>query len=78
MRRAHFRNTSFPRQRESSTRLARDPRHAGDARAPIEELVVDGDIDSIHLRFPDYIKGLKTFHAEVMPLLQRHELVLAS
>ncbi|HEX3972797.1 MAG TPA: LLM class flavin-dependent oxidoreductase [Stellaceae bacterium] len=44
----------------------------------IEELVVDGGIDSIQLLFPDYIKGLKTFHAEVMPLLQRRELVLAS
>jgi hypothetical protein len=28
--------------------------------------------------FSDYIKGLKTFHAEVMPLLRRRELVLAS
>jgi pyrimidine oxygenase len=46
--------------------------------ALIEELVVDGGIDSIQLLFPDYIKGLKTFHAEVMPLLQRHDLVLAS
>jgi pyrimidine oxygenase len=46
--------------------------------AIIEELVVDGGIDSIQLLFPDYIKGLKTFHAEVMPLLQRRELVLAS
>ena len=44
----------------------------------IEELVVDGGVDSIQLLFPDYIKGLKTFHAEVMPLLQRRELVLAS
>src|SRR5258708_4738841 len=43
----------------------------------IEELVVDGGIDSIQLLFPDYIKGLKTFHAEVMPLLQRRELRLA-
>jgi pyrimidine oxygenase len=46
--------------------------------AMIEELVVDGGVDSIQLLFPDYIKGLKTFHAEVMPLLQRRELVLAS
>jgi alkanesulfonate monooxygenase SsuD/methylene tetrahydromethanopterin reductase-like flavin-dependent oxidoreductase (luciferase family) len=46
--------------------------------ALIEELVVDDGIDSIQPLFPDYIKGLKTFHAEVMPLLQRHELVLAS
>jgi alkanesulfonate monooxygenase SsuD/methylene tetrahydromethanopterin reductase-like flavin-dependent oxidoreductase (luciferase family) len=44
----------------------------------IEELVIEGGIDSIQLLFPDYIKGLKTFHAEVMPLLQRRELVLAS
>lgn len=44
----------------------------------IEELVVDGGVDSIQLLFPDYIKGLKGFHAEVMPLLQRRELVLAS
>jgi pyrimidine oxygenase len=46
--------------------------------ALIEELVVDGGVDSIQLLFPDYIKGLKTFHAEVMPLLQRRELLLAS
>ena len=46
--------------------------------ATIEELVVDGGVDSIQLLFPDYIKGLKTFHAEVMPLLQRRELVMAS
>ena len=46
--------------------------------ALIEELVVDGGIDSIQLLFPDYIKGLKIFHAEVMPLLQRRELVMAS
>jgi pyrimidine oxygenase len=46
--------------------------------AIIEELVVDGGIDSIQLLFPDYIKGIKSFHAEVMPLLQRRELVLAS
>ena len=46
--------------------------------AIIEELVVDGGVDSIQLLFPDYIKGLKTFHAEVMPLLQRRELRLAS
>jgi alkanesulfonate monooxygenase SsuD/methylene tetrahydromethanopterin reductase-like flavin-dependent oxidoreductase (luciferase family) len=39
----------------------------------IEELVVDGGIDSIQLLFPDYLKGLNTFHAEVMPLLQRRE-----
>jgi pyrimidine oxygenase len=44
----------------------------------IEELVVDGGVDSIQFLWPDYIKGLKTFHAEVMPLLQRRELVLAS
>lgn len=44
----------------------------------IEELVVDGGLDSIQLLFPDYIAGLKTFHAEVMPLLQRRELLLAS
>jgi len=46
--------------------------------AIIEELVVDGGIDSIELLFSDHIKGLKTFHAEVMPLLKRRELVLAS
>jgi pyrimidine oxygenase len=46
--------------------------------AYIEELVVEGEIDSIQLIFPDYIQGLKTFHAEVMPLLKRRELVLAS
>jgi pyrimidine oxygenase len=46
--------------------------------AIIEELVVDGGLDSIQLLFPDYLKGLKIFHAEVMPLLQRRELRLAS
>lgn len=40
----------------------------------IEDLVVDGGIDSVQLLFPDYIQGLKTFHAEVMPLLQRRQL----
>jgi pyrimidine oxygenase len=44
----------------------------------IQDLVTDGGVDSIQLLFPDYIKGLKTFHAEVMPLLQQRELVLAS
>jgi pyrimidine oxygenase len=44
----------------------------------IEELVVDGGVDSVQLLFPDYIKGLKTFHAEVMPLLRRRELLMAS
>ena len=44
----------------------------------IEQLVVDGGVDSIQLLFPDYIKGLKTFHAEVMPLLRRRELLMAS
>jgi pyrimidine oxygenase len=44
----------------------------------IEELVVDGGVDSIQLLWPDYIKGLKQFHAEVMPLLKRRQLRLAS
>jgi pyrimidine oxygenase len=44
----------------------------------IEDLVVDGGVDSIQLLWPDYIEGLNTFHAEVMPLLQRRELLLAS
>ena len=46
--------------------------------AMIEELVVDGGVDSIQMLFPDYIEGLKIFHAEVMPLLKRRELRLAS
>lgn len=41
----------------------------------IEELVVDGGIDSVQMLFPDYIEGLKTFHAEVMPLLTRRALL---
>jgi pyrimidine oxygenase len=44
----------------------------------VEELVVDAGVDSIQFLWPDYIKGLKQFHAEVMPLLQRRELRLAS
>jgi pyrimidine oxygenase len=44
----------------------------------IEELVVDAGVDSIQLLWPDYIKGLKQFHAEVMPLLNRRELRVAS
>lgn len=44
--------------------------------ATIEELVVEGGLDSIQFLFPDYIEGLKIFHAEVMPLLQRRELLL--
>ena len=44
----------------------------------IEELVVDAGVDSIQFLWPDYIKGLKQFHAEVMPLLQRRALVMAS
>jgi pyrimidine oxygenase len=44
----------------------------------IEDLVVDGGINSIMLFFADFITGLNTFHAEVMPLLKRRELVLAS
>jgi len=54
------------------------PGSPGTLAAIIEELVVDGGVDSIQLLFPDYITGLKNFHAEVMPLLQRRELVLAS
>jgi pyrimidine oxygenase len=41
----------------------------------IEDLVVDGGIDSIQVLFPDYIEGLKAFDAEVMPLLRRRELI---
>jgi pyrimidine oxygenase len=44
----------------------------------IEELVVDSGVDSIQLLWPDYIKGLKQFHAEVLPQLQRRELRIAS
>lgn len=44
----------------------------------IEDLVVEGGVDSIQLLFPDYINGLETFHAEVMPILRRRELRLAS
>lgn len=46
--------------------------------ATMEELVVEGGLDSIQLLFPDYIKGLKTFHAEVLPLVRRRELVLTA
>jgi pyrimidine oxygenase len=45
--------------------------------ALIEELVVDGGIDSVQMLFPDYIEGLTTFHAEVMPALKRRGLVRA-
>jgi len=44
----------------------------------IEELVVDGELDSILLLFPDYIEGLKTFNAEVTPLLQKRDLMLSA
>lgn len=44
----------------------------------IEDIVVDGQIDSIMLFFDDFIAGLNTFHGEVMPLLKRKELLLAS
>jgi pyrimidine oxygenase len=44
----------------------------------MEELVVDCAMDSIQMLFPDYIQGLKTFAAEVMPLLRRRELLRAS
>ena len=43
--------------------------------AYIEQMVVDGEIDSVQLIFPDYIRGLNIFHAEVMPLLRRRELL---
>ena len=43
--------------------------------AMIEELIVDGGIDSVQMLFPDYIAGLKAFHAEVMPLLKRQDLL---
>lgn len=45
--------------------------------AVMEELVVDGGVDSIQLLFPDYLEGLTTFHAEVLPLLRKRELVAA-
>jgi hypothetical protein len=51
---------------------------ADNISSPLLAANIEGGIDSIQLLFPDYIKGLKTFHAEVMPLLQRRELVLAS
>jgi hypothetical protein len=35
-------------------------------------------MDSIQVLFPDYIEGLKTFQAEVMPLLKRRELISAT
>jgi pyrimidine oxygenase len=41
----------------------------------IEALAVDGGLDCIQLLFVDYIKGLETFHAEVMPLLKRRGLI---
>jgi len=45
--------------------------------AVMEELAVEAASDSIQLLFPDYIEGLRTFHAEVMPLLQKRELLAA-
>jgi len=44
----------------------------------IEDLVVEGGLDSVQLLFPDYLEGLQTFHDEVLPLLRRRDLVLSS
>jgi pyrimidine oxygenase len=40
----------------------------------IEELAVDGDIDSIQMIFTDYVEGLELFNAEVTPILEKRGL----
>jgi pyrimidine oxygenase len=44
----------------------------------IEDVVVNGHIDSVMLFFDDFVGGLNVFHTEVMPLLKRRELLLAT
>ena len=44
----------------------------------IEDLVRDGDLDSIQVLFPDYIEGLKAFGKEVMPILRERGLIPSS
>jgi len=41
----------------------------------IEDLVRDGDFDSVQVLFPDYLDGLKKFGADVMPLLRERGLL---
>ena len=41
----------------------------------IEDLVIDGQVDSIQVLFPDYIKGLSVFGESVMPLLRERKLI---
>jgi pyrimidine oxygenase len=40
----------------------------------IETLAVDGDLDGFLFIFPDFIEGLKSFDAQVMPLLRKRGL----
>lgn len=83
---SYFSRQSRDSARHRVERITRDVSYAGrmiaagpaTLAAIIEDLVVAGGIDSIQLLFPDYIKGMTSFHAEVMPLLQRRELLLAS
>ncbi len=41
----------------------------------IEDLVVDGQVDSVQVLFPDYMKGLAEFGERVMPLLRERRLI---
>ncbi len=52
--------------------VAGPPSKVADA---IEDLVVDGQLDSIQVLFPDYIKGLTLFGDQVMPLLRARGLI---
>jgi pyrimidine oxygenase len=82
---SYFSKQSRESAQKRVERMKRDVSYAGrmiagspaTIAAVVEELAVDGELDSILLLFPDYIKGLQTFHAEVMPILRGRELALA-
>ncbi len=80
---SYFGNQTRDSAKERVKKLERDvsfagwmiPGSANTLADTIEELVVDAELDSIQLVFPDYVKGLQAFHSEVMPLLRQRELI---
>jgi pyrimidine oxygenase len=51
--------------------IAGTPQHLADV---IEDLVLDGGLDSIQMLFADYIEGLNVFRDEVIPILEKRGL----
>ena len=80
---AYFQNITRKNAQDRVERMKRDISYTGRIVAGppslvaevMEDLVVDGQFDSVQILFPDYIQGLKTFGSEVMPLLRERGLI---